>query len=149
MVEVCDVCGNDRREGSLVCSYCGNKHEKTLFSKERPKKHRVINLEIGKPIVEEAMNKLEQELERARNEGVAVVTIIHGYGSSGRGGKIRLECRKILDFLEAKRKIRQAIHGEKFSRKNGQTKSLLRRLPALSKDDNLNRANRGITVVEM
>ncbi len=111
--------------------------------------HRVINLETGKPVVEAALAKFKQEISTAQLDKITVVTIIHGYGSSGKGGAIRSECRKLLQYLESKRNIRCFIPGENFTRKQGQTRALLRRIPQLTKDDNLNRNNRGVTIVEL
>lgn len=146
----CEVCGNELQRGVLVCPFCGAKSENGdgQGRDERPV-HRVINLEIGMPPVETAITKLEQELKVASHDKVAVVTIIHGYGSSGRGGKIRKECRRTLDYLLGKRQLKSVIPGESFNRKHGPTRSLLRRVPGLLKSENLNRGNRGITIVEL
>ncbi|HKJ66165.1 MAG TPA: Smr/MutS family protein [Desulfopila sp.] len=111
--------------------------------------HRTVNIEIGRPTVEEALVKLTVELERARSEKLAAMTVIHGYGASGKGGAIRAECRKLLDHYLANRVIRSYIPGENFSKKAGTTKALLRRLPQLASSGNLGKRNRGITVVEL
>lgn len=146
---LCDICGNERSTGSLKCPYCGWKYQIAESSKSRQNIHRFINIEYGKPTVEMALKKLERELEQAKNERIPVLTIIHGYGASGRGGVIRIECRKNLDYLEKTQKIRGYISGERFSKKEGKTRTLLRRLPQLATHKNLNKGNKGITVVEL
>lgn len=147
MDDICEVCGNDREPGSLVCKYCGVQYERQ--EKNAGRLHRIINLELGRPQVEVAINKLESEIKRAKTDNIAILTIIHGYGSSGEGGVIRDECRKILRYFEEKNRIRSMIIGESFSKKEGRTKALLRRFPHLGSDRNLNRSNKGVTLVEL
>ncbi len=147
MKDVCDMCGNDRSPEQTVCPFCGVRHETELISGPDCPIHKMINIEYGRPVVEDALKKPGREIEQARMEGVAVLTVIHGYGSSGKGGIIRQECRKTLEYMESKGEIRNYITGENFSKKNGATRSLLRRFPLLISNDNLNRGNRGVTLV--
>lgn len=149
MEGVCDICGNEQPVGARTCPFCGVRHADTVKSPLSGGRHRTVNIEIGRPTVEEALTKLTNELERARRENVAAITVIHGYGASGRGGAIRAECRKTLDHYQAARVIRSYIPGEVFSKKKGVTKALLRRLPQLAENGNLGKRNRGITVVEL
>jgi len=146
---VCDICGNEQPTGVRTCPFCGARHAGTIKGPVSCGSHRTVNIEIGRPTVEEALAKFTVELERARLENIAAITIIHGYGASGRGGAIRAECRKILDYYLARRGIRGYIPGEDFSKKKGRTRALLRRLPQLAESGNLGKRNRGITVVEL
>ncbi|KUK88837.1 MAG: hypothetical protein XE04_1932 [Marinimicrobia bacterium 46_43] len=66
------------------------------------------------PTVEEAMIRLERELNFAKSAGVLLIRIIHGYGSSGVGGDIRNAC---LRFLK-KEKEPQLKQSHKTDRKN-------------------------------
>ena len=54
---------------------------------------REVNLEAGKPIVDQAIRRLTFEISHSRSLGCSVLKIIHGYGSSGTGGRIRTEIR--------------------------------------------------------
>lgn len=146
---VCDICGNERSTGCVECPFCGCEYQPVEQPKNGQDSHRFINIERGRPTVEMALKKLERELEQARSEKIPAVTIIHGYGASGRGGVIRVECRKTIDYLEKTQKIRRYILGEKFSRKEGKTRTLLRRLPKLGDHKSLNKGNKGITVIEL
>jgi hypothetical protein len=80
----CKTCGNECDAGLPVCPYCGAKKEGLAPKKER--QHCVVNLKRGMPPVKDALHKMDQELTQARVSGFRVVTLIHGYGSSGRGG---------------------------------------------------------------
>lgn len=149
MSNICEICGNQRGVDALRCRFCGAKLTESDEVRAHQQPHRVINLEIGMPTVDVALEKLDRELERAFLDKVMVVTVIHGYGSSGKGGKIKKESRVLLEYYRTKGKVRRIIWGEDFSKKNGSTKSLLRRIPEMAKNDNLNRGNRGITVLEL
>ena len=50
---------------------------------------KVVNLENGSPTASQAMDRLTNELYRLRASGIPYVKIIHGYGSSGKGGAIK------------------------------------------------------------
>ncbi len=145
-MDLCEVCGNEIVRGISTCKYCGSRQKRSKKTKSDFLQLRV-NLELGKPVVELAMQKLSLELERAKREKVQLVTLIHGYGSSGKGGAIRRETRKTLDYLAHKGDIEKYIPGEEFSRRKGPVRDLLRRFPHLEKDENLNKNNRGITIV--
>lgn len=147
MGDVCDTCGNDKLPSATICKFCGARYEKEVISNPNTPSHRTVNIEYGRPVVVDAIRKLEREIEKAKSDGVNLLTVIHGYGSSGKGGVIRIECRKILEHLESRGKIITFIMGERFSKKDGRTKSLLRRFPWLNSSDNLNKGNRGVTLV--
>ncbi len=146
---LCEVCGNEISGTSLTCKYCGaTQHSEAHFNKNGTL-HRIINIELGMPAIEEALAKCKREIDQAKLDKVAVLTIIHGYGSSGRGGAIRTECRKALEYLASKHDIRGFIPGEKFTKRQGRTRALLRRIPQLEMNDNLNRNNKGVTILEL
>lgn len=143
---VCEVCGNELVSGLTSCPYCGTIPTSPVV--ERPViLHRVVNLEKGLPTVAEALRRLETELESSRRLGYRVVTLIHGYGSSGRGGVIREEVRRQLQYYRHKGRINDVIAGENFYSRTGAGRQLLRRFPALATHGDLNRNNPGITLV--
>lgn len=143
----CDVCGNDRQPGRVRCPFCGEKYADGATCRQK-RQFRIVNLEKGMPTVEQALKRLDCEIERARAEGVTLLQIIHGYGSSGKGGRIRLEGRKYLTYLAGSGRIRSIVHGEMLTRKGGVGKDLFRRCPELAEEGHLER-NKGITLVEL
>ena len=144
---ICDVCGNKRETSNLLCPFCGSQLDVADLERQTGFVHKTVNLEAGRPVVEVALNRLNQIIEDSVRSDVNVLTLIHGYGSSGKGGAIRLECRKTLDFLKSKGQINNYIIGEDFNKRSGTVKSLLRRYPQLEADRHLNRGNRGVTLV--
>ena len=98
------------------------------------------------PSVSEALQRLETELALARQQKRAVLKIIHGYGSKGVGGDIRIAVQKRLrEMLEAKQ-IRGCIFGEEWSKSRNEVWELLQARPELKSDPDLGRCNRGITI---
>ena len=49
---------------------------------------RVINVKADLPALEEARRLVIEEIKRAKRDGVRVLKIIHGYGSTGKGGTL-------------------------------------------------------------
>jgi hypothetical protein len=110
---------------------------------------RVINLKEGMPLVRDAISHMERELRRARAEGVTLIKFVHGYGSTGKGGEIRIAVQKGLIKRLQQQEIRAVIFGEDWRISNETAWALLKEWPGLKQDSDLGRENRGITVVEL
>lgn len=108
---------------------------------------RAVNLKADMPPVHEALQRLESELENARHQGESLLKIIHGYGSTGSGGDIRVAVQRRLAELTSEGKIRDCIFGEDWSKSNARAWELLKSQPQLKGDSDLGRKNSGITVV--
>lgn len=108
---------------------------------------REVNLEEGKPTADRAIRRLTFELNRSVTLGAAVVKIIHGYGSSGTGGRIRIEARDYLDRLKKRGDIQDFIPGEEFSIFNDATRRAFGACDSLRKDRDLERHNNGVTFI--
>lgn len=149
--KICQICGNVFAGEARRCPYCKSIQEVPEDPSEVRTKfyQKTVNLEQGLPTVEQALARLKRELITARQEKNRVVTFIHGYGSSGKGGVIRRECRKSLDYLRCCGEIHTVIHGEDFHRRHGSTKHILGRFPELLRHPHLNHKNKGITLVQL
>ena len=108
---------------------------------------RQVDLEWGMPPVDQALKQMTFELRRSRGLGYGAVKLIHGYGSSGKGGRIRVEARALLRRMAARGEVRAVIFGEEFSIFNAPTRQALERCPPLRGDSDLERHNNGITIV--
>jgi hypothetical protein len=106
-----------------------------------------VNLKSDMPQVHEAMQRLERELTLARKENISLLKIIHGYGSRGTGGDIRISVQRRLHELEAAGQIRRCIFGENWSKSDQEAWRVLQEYPALKSDPDLGRRNQGITIV--
>jgi hypothetical protein len=108
---------------------------------------RIINLEEGRPTVNAGLLRLDRALAAARAEGVPILKLIHGYGSSGAGGRLREEVWKALDRFQRNGFISGFIPGEDFRVSNEASWELVKRNKAIRDDRDFGRANRGITIV--
>ena len=108
---------------------------------------REINLELGMPYAADAVRRMTFEIHHSKSMHCTVLKIIHGYGSSGRGGKIRLAARERLEFLQRKHEIQGFIPGEKFSIFDEATRNAFAHCPELRKDRDLERSNNGVTFI--
>ena len=106
-----------------------------------------INLEDGMPTVEQAQRRLIGDLARARAAGAIAVKIIHGYGSSGVGGKLRIGIRQFLAGKKRQGAIKGFVPGEDWDIFQAESRRFIETCPDLSRDQDLGRGNAGITLV--
>ena len=108
---------------------------------------RVINLEQGFPTRDQAYQKLEAALLRARKDNIAALKVIHGYGSTGAGGVLRFAVRSFLRQRKEKGEIAAFVNGESWSIFDERSKALFGKVPELVLDSDVGQANKGITMV--
>ena len=108
---------------------------------------KTVNLKSDMPSVEEALQRLARELAIARKENVTLLKIIHGYGSTGAGGDIRIAVQRRLHDQIQEGQVRGCIFGENWSKTDDTTWQLLQVHSELKSDPHLGRRNQGITVV--
>ncbi len=99
------------------------------------------------PSVEEALQRLDREIALARQQKHSLLKIVHGYGSTGVGGDIRVAVQRRLHELSETGQIRSCIFGENWSKTDDATWRLLQAQSELKSDPDLGRRNQGITVV--
>jgi len=108
---------------------------------------RVINLEAGHPTTAAAIKRLTFELHMTRRLGYTAVKLIHGYGSTGPGGRIRVEARAYLTRQLNRSQLRMVLTGEQFSIFDEPTRAAFALCGELRKDSDLDRHNNGVTFV--
>ena len=144
----CEVCGNPIPAQAFTCRFCEASQSVENFPKTR---ERVIrsNLEAGLPTVDQALERLERDLREARSCGAKLVRIIHGYGSSGRGGKIRDAVRRELGRKLARGEVKDVTPGENYSSTTNAGRDLLARFKELKTTERSDNSNHGLTIVEI
>ncbi len=106
-----------------------------------------VNLEEGRPTVAEAMTILQGQIRRYALSKEVCMVIIHGYGSSGRGGAIRDKARQWLAAQKRNGKLRKVVFGEDFTIFDADSRELKAKYPGLAAD--IDRGNHGITIIEL
>ena len=108
---------------------------------------RTFNVEAGLPTLEDARRVVIAEIKQAKREGVTVLKVIHGYGSSGKGGTLRIGLRKSFGLRKKEGGITDFIAGEDFSIFDETTLDLLEAVPELRGDPDLGATNEGVTII--
>ena len=138
----CPECGNPR--GMLgECRQCGSEdlpipHSDTM----------VMNLKFDSPSAEEALDRLTIGLRRASEVGIKAMILIHGYGASGEGGKIKWAVHDALDNNYYSDRVDEYYFGEQTAFGSEAYHALLRRRPGLKAYlKHFKEGNAGMTVL--
>ena len=108
---------------------------------------RTFNVEAGMPTLEEARRLVAAEIRQAKREGAKALKVIHGYGSSGKGGALCVGLRKSFGLRKKEGVIKDYIAGEDFTIFNEIVLALLEAAPEIRGDPDLGATNEGVTVV--
>ena len=108
---------------------------------------KTTDIKSDMPTADQALRRAEGVIATARVTGTKAVKIVHGYGSTGVGGRIRTEVRRHLHEQLRKGKIRAVIPGEDFTIFNEGALRAFALCPALRQDCDLDRYNQGMTIV--
>ena len=117
-----------------------------------------LNIEQEKPPLDVALYYIMHEIELAKYNGGGVIKVLHGYGSSGVGGVIKIETLKMLKKLKRKSpndsmskglKIRDYIMGEEFSVTSPKYVRWVQDYPELMSDEDLNNGNGGVVFIKV
>ena len=102
--------------GVRECPKC----EADLFAEPASEKGMVrrVNLERGHPTVEVALRRFEQAFHQARAKSSDYLALIHGYGSSGRGGAIKTALVEHLQVLRNRNVLGSVLPGESLNRRH-------------------------------
>jgi hypothetical protein len=108
---------------------------------------RTFNVEAGLPSLDEARRKVIDEIRRAKQQDVRVLKVIHGWGSSGKGGTLCHGLRKSFALRRKEGVIRDFVSGEDFSIFNKTVLAMLEAVPELRGDPDLDSTNEGVTLL--
>ena len=108
---------------------------------------REANTKYDMPSADLAVRRTTFAIQNSKALGAAALKLIHGYGSSGKGGRIRVEVRAYLQRQKSRGLIRDFIPGERFSIFDEATRQAFLRCDDLRRDSDLDGSNNGITIV--
>ncbi len=108
---------------------------------------KTINLEEGRPSAASASSRLLDQLRLAREHGFTAVKVIHGYGSHGGGGELRVAIQGILARVAQGGEIAAFIAGEDWRVSDEITWRLIQKHRELKQDRDLGKGNKGISIV--
>jgi len=110
----------------------------------------VINLEAGGPTVEEALERLTQQVRAASEACIRALIVIHGYGSSGSGGKIKWVVRDALENNYFSDRVDEYYFGEDLALGSSGYQAVMKRRASLKQRlSQFKIGNAGMTVLLM
>lgn len=102
-----------------------------------------LDLETSGYTVDQALLHMKNALATFKRQGVKAVVIIHGWGSSGVGGVIRIAVRNALRGDDMRGLVRAVAPGEEWSAKRREFVGMCKALG----DERHLEGNAGVTVV--
>ena len=106
-----------------------------------------VNIKDDMPTSDQAIKRVTYNIRNGREWGAGAIKIIHGYGSTGSGGKIRTATRRYLAEQKRRGLIRDYVPGEEFTIFNSATIKAFDSCGELRGDKDLERSNNGITII--
>ena len=141
-VAECPDCGNARTLFNQ-CPHCGSDHLPILSTDTIE-----INIKQGSPFVEEALELLTEQLRKCLDLGIKTIILIHGYGSSGEGGRIKWAIHDALENNRYSDRVDEYFFGENVAYGSESYHALLKRRPGLKRYlKRFKEGNAGMTVL--
>ena len=138
----CPDCGNVRALFHQ-CPHCGSDQLPTLSTDTIE-----INIKQGNPYVEEALDELTEQLRKCLELGIKAIILIHGYGSSGEGGRIKWAIHDALENNRYSDRVLEYFFGENVAYGTEAYQALLKRRPGLKRYlKRFKEGNAGMTVL--
>lgn len=88
-----------------------------------------------------------REIQSGKAKGYKAIKLIHGYGSTGKGGALKDALRKSLSLRRKEGVIRSFLAGERWDPMEEAARELLNACPELGRDTDLGRGSEGVTIV--
>ncbi|GBE29973.1 smr domain protein [bacterium BMS3Bbin04] len=145
----CPVCGNPTNPSRSTCEFCNEPLGKRPAKSKNKPLLRTINIKENLPTATEARERMRKEIQSARQAKIRVIKLIHGYGSSGKGGVLRQKLRHSLRKMEKAGEVEHVMIGEEFHLESEDGRFFLKRYPELTSDSDYNHNNPGITLIAL
>ncbi|MDY0277826.1 MAG: Smr/MutS family protein [Acholeplasma sp.] len=108
---------------------------------------KVYDIKSDMPNVSDAGKRLASAIKEAKTNKEKVIKILHGYGSHGVGGSIKIAVRKSLSKKIKTNEIKAYIPGEAFASLMGFDEVIREYKDLIKNDSDYNKMNDGITYV--
>jgi len=108
------------------CPHCGSDNLPVLSSDTIE-----LNLKQDGPYVDEALERLTEYLRKSLELGIKAIVLIHGYGSSGEGGRIKWAIHDALENNRYSDRVDEYHFGENIAFGSQAYHALLKRRPGL------------------
>lgn len=141
-VAECPECGNLRPLFD-ECPHCDSPLAPRLLTDTIE-----INLKLGQPLVDEAIENLGNHIRESHELGIKAIVLIHGYGASGEGGHIKRAVHQALEANYFSDRVDDFYYGETVPYGSDGYHALIKRRPGLKAYlARFKAGNAGITVL--
>ena len=107
-----------------------------------------LNIKQDGPYVEEALERLTEYLRKSLEVGIKAIVLIHGYGSSGEGGRIKWAIHDALENNRYSDRVDEYYFGEDVAYGSEAYHALHKRRPGLKRYlKRFKEGNAGMTVL--
>ncbi len=108
---------------------------------------KIINVKRNNTIGGYANLLIDQEISNSKFTEIRVLIVIHGYGSSGKGGVIKQEVLDHLILLKKFKKIKDFVKGEEWGNLNETSKEMAALFPELILNSQIQNNNAGVSII--
>jgi len=140
----CLQCGNPVDEDLFICPHCGS-HD--LNTSKETLRVKTVDIGHGNQTSGQAKVVLEREFGAAYKRNDHFLVVIHGHGSSGTGGQIKLMVRGFAGAMVAQRRAKDFIGGEQLHRNSHAATRISQRHPRIKQLRDWNASNPGVTII--
>lgn len=138
----CPECGNTRGLFG-ECPHCGSSIPPLLAVDVVE-----FNIKQGNPSVEDALEILAVKIRDLQELGMKSIILIHGYGSSGEGGRIKRAIHEALERNHYADRVEEYFFGENVPYGSTAFHDLMKKRPGLKRYiRHFKASNAGITVL--
>lgn len=109
--------------------------------------YKIINIKQDMPDSDYAIHIMQKEIAISRFAHIPVVVVIHGYGSSGKGGTIKKRVQEELKDMQHYGKIQAFVTGDQWTEHNEVCQKILQICPDVELKEDLYLKNSGVTVI--
>lgn len=107
-----------------------------------------LNIKQDGPYVDEALERLTEYLRKSLEVGIKAIVLIHGYGSSGEGGRIKWAIHDALENNRYSDRVDEYYFGEDVAYGSQAYHALHKRRPGLKRYlKRFKEGNAGMTVL--
>jgi len=126
-----------------ACQHCASEELPNVFVDTIE-----LNIKQDFPTVEEALEQLTVYLRRANQLSLKAIILIHGYGSSGEGGRIKWAIQDALENNRYADRVQEYYFGEQVPYGSPSYATLIKQRPGLKRYlKHFKAANKGMTVL--
>ena len=140
----CLHCGNPVEEVHAICPYCGSHEVETARENLR-----IRNVDIGHNnwTVNQARNELEKEFAASYKRSDDFLIVVHGHGSTGKGGEIKVMVHQFALRMISMKRIRDFISGEHLTRTSSAARRVSANYPSIKQLSQWNTRNPGLSIL--